>query len=286
MSSPASFTTAETLTIHAANGVDYAYRTLGPRDGDAPLVLLQHFRGNLDNWDPALVDALAAGRQVVAFDNAGVGATTGTTPDTVEQMASDALAFIGALGLATVDLFGFSLGGFIAQHLAMTEQQLVRRIVLAGTGPKGAPAMARWSDEVVGHLVDTDAPTGADILAVFYAPTEESQAAGRASLGRIFTRVEGRDTDVRPETKNSQYYGAVLKWGKPDWSAVQALTTIEQPTLILQGDDDLMIPTSASHLMAGLIPNSRIRIFPNSSHGSIFQYAPETAAETLAFLAS
>jgi pimeloyl-ACP methyl ester carboxylesterase len=286
MSSPASFTTAETLAIHAANGMDYAYRTLGSSNGEAPLVLLQHFRGNLDNWDPALVDALAAGRQVIAFDNAGVGASTGKTPDTVEEMAADALAFIAALGLTKVDLLGFSLGGFIAQHLALTEPQLVRRIVLAGTGPKGAPGMARWSEEVVGHLVDNDAPGGADILAVFYAPTEESQMAGGASLGRIFTRAEGRDSDVSLETKNSQYYGAVVNWGKPDWEAVQALTRIQQPTLILQGDDDVMIPTSASHLMAGLIPNARLTIFQNASHGSIYQYAAEAAAETLAFLAA
>ncbi len=284
MSSPASITTAQTLTIRAANGVDYAYRTLGSPNGGVPLVLLQHFRGNMDNWDPALVDALAADRQVVVFDNAGVGATTGKAPDTVEEMASDAVAFFAALGLEQVDLFGFSLGGFVAQHLALTEPQLVRRIVLAGTGPKGAPGMARWSEDVVRYLVDNDAPGGADILAVFYAPTEESQTAGGASLGRIFTRAEGRDTNVSLETKNSQYYGAVLNWGKPDWDAVRSLTSIQQPTLILQGDNDVMIPTSASHLMAGLIPNARIRIFPNASHGSIFQYAPEAAAETLAFL--
>ena len=286
MPSSTSYTTTETSTVRAADGVDFAYRSIGPASGGVPLILLQHFRGNLDNWDPALVDALAEERQVIAFDNRGVGASSGSTPTTVEDMASDAASFIAALGFEQVDLFGFSLGGFIAQHLALTEPQLVRRLVLAGTGPQGAPGMERWSEDVENHLVTKDAPGASDILAVFYASTPESQAAGGEALGRIFGRTVDRDVEVSLGARDSQYHGAVLGWGKPDWAAVQALTQIVQPTLILQGDDDLMIPTSASHLMAGLIPNSRIRIFPNSSHGSIFQFAPEAAAETTAFLAA
>ncbi|WP_159618656.1 alpha/beta fold hydrolase [Arthrobacter zhaoguopingii] len=286
MSSNSSITTATTLTVHAENDVTYAYRILGSPRGEVPLILLQHFRGNMDYWDPALVDALAREREVVVFDNTGVASSTGTTPDSVEKMAEDTTAFLSALGLAKVDLFGFSLGGFIAQHLALTNPGLVRRIVLAGTGPKGAPGMASWSEDVVAHLVTPDVPSAEGILAVFYAPTGESQTAGTASLGRIFSRTEGRDSDVSIETKNSQYHGAVLAWGRPDWQAVQSLTRIQQPTLILQGDNDLMIPTPASHLMAGLIPDARIRIFPNASHGAIYQYAAEAAAETLSFLAA
>ncbi|MDQ0921509.1 pimeloyl-ACP methyl ester carboxylesterase [Pseudarthrobacter sp. W1I19] len=286
MTSNSSITTAKTLIVHAENDVTYAYRILGASKGEVPLVLLQHFRGNLDNWDPALVDALAREREVIVFNNTGVASSTGTIPDTVETMSDDAAAFLTALGLAKVDLFGFSLGGFIAQHLALTKPEIVRRLILAGTGPKGGPGMAHWSEDVVSHLVTPDAPGAEDILAVFYAPTGESQMAGGAALGRIFTRSEGRDIDVSTGTKDSQYYGAVLSWGRPDWDAVQALTRIQQPTLILQGDNDVMIPTAASHLMAGLIPGARIRIFPNASHGSIFQYAPEAAAETLSFLAS
>jgi pimeloyl-ACP methyl ester carboxylesterase len=286
MTTHSSITTAETLTIDAANGVRYAYRIIGTSTGEVPLILLQHFRGNLDNWDPALVDALAREREVIVFDNTGVASSTGSTPGTVEEMAADAAVFISSLGLTRVDLFGFSLGGFVAQHLALTSPLLVRRLVLAGTGPKGAPGMARWSEHVVSHLVTPDAPGAEDILAVFYAPTGESQLAGGASLMRIFSRGEGRDNDVSTVTKDNQYYGAVLAWGQPDWDAVQALTKIRQPTLILQGDNDLMIPTAASHLMAGLIPNARIKIFPNASHGSIFQYAPDAAAETLSFLAA
>ncbi|MDQ0867524.1 alpha/beta fold hydrolase [Arthrobacter globiformis] len=286
MSSNSSIITANTLTIQAENDVTYAYRILGASRGEVPLVLLQHFRGNLDNWDPALVDALAHEREVIMFDNTGVASSSGTTPDTVEKMADDAAAFLNALGLGKVDLFGFSLGGFVAQHLALTYPGLVRRLVLAGTGPKGAPGMARWSEDVVAHLVTPEAPGAEDILAVFYAPTVESQRAGGAALGRIFTRSEGRDIGVSTETKDSQYHGAVLAWGQLDWDAVHTLTSIRQPTLILQGDNDLMIPTAASYLMAGLLPDARIRIFPNASHGSIFQYAPEAAAETLSFLAA
>jgi len=201
--------------------------------------LLQHFRGNIDNWDPALIDGLAAERDVIAFDNTGVGGTTGTVPDTVEQMADDAVAFLGALHLPQVDLFGFSLGGFVAQAIALAYPTRVRKLVLASTGPKGAPGMDSWPDDVV----TSDAPGPEQVLDVFYAHTPTSQEAGGASLGRIFNRQEGRDAEVSPEARKTQYYDAVLSWGVPDWSAVAKLTDITQPTLIFQGDNDAMIPT-------------------------------------------
>lgn len=267
--------------IAASNSVTYAYKRLGTTTG-TPVVFLQHFRGNVDNWDPQLIDAIAAERDVILFDNAGIGGTDGTTPNTVSAMAEDAVAFIDALGLTGIDLFGYSLGGFVAQEIALSRPALVHRLILAGTGPKGAPGMERWSEDVVNAVVvDETGPAG--VLYVFYAPTETSQAAGQASLGRIYGWQDGRDEQPSLEAKNAQYT-AVLDWGIQDWSAVQRLRSITQPTLILQGDDDIMIPTKASHTMAGLIPNARIRIFPNASHGSIFQYADEAAAETIAFL--
>ncbi|WP_456823752.1 alpha/beta fold hydrolase [Cellulomonas sp. P5_E12] len=267
--------------IAATNGVTYAFKRLGTTTG-TPVVFLQHFRGNIDNWDPQLIDAIAAERDVILFDNAGIGGTDGTTPNTVGAMAEDAVAFIDALGLTGIDLFGYSLGGFVAQEIALSRPALVNRLILAGTGPKGAPGMERWSEDVVNAVVvDETGPAG--VLYVFYAPTETSQAAGRASLGRIYGWQDGRDEQPSLEAKNAQY-SAVLDWGMQDWAAVQRLRSITQPTLILQGDDDIMIPTKASHTMAGLIPNARIRIFPNASHGSIFQYADEAAAETIAFL--
>ena len=284
MTNTIDFTASELLRVEAANGVTYAYRRLGRVGAGVPLVFLQHFRGDIDSWDPALVDAIAAERDVILVDNVGIGATSGSVPTTVQQMAEDAIAFIEALGLTQVDLFGFSLGGFVAQEIALSRPQLVRRLILAGTGPQGAPGMERWAKDVTDALVDRDQPGGAEVLYVFYAHTPSSQGAGQASLGRIFQRQEGRDAGVTLAAKDAQYE-AVLAWGKPNGDVVRRLGNIAQPTLILQGDDDIMIPTKASHTLAGLIPNARITVFPDASHGSIFQYAAEAAAETNSFLA-
>jgi pimeloyl-ACP methyl ester carboxylesterase len=268
-------------SVEATNGVTYAYRRFGTGTG-VPLVFLQHFRGNIDNWDPKLVDQIAAERDVILFDNTGVGGTGGSTPDTVEQMADDAVAFILSLDLAEVDLFGFSLGGFVAQAIALSHSDLVRRLILAGTGPKGAPGMERWGTDVEDAVVaDETGPSG--VLYVFYANTDPSQQAGQESLGRIYGWQDGRDEQPSLETKNAQYR-AVLNWGVRDWDAVVSLTEVRQPTLVMQGDNDIMIPTKASHLLAGLIPNATIRIYPDASHGSIFQHADQAAHDTLRFL--
>jgi pimeloyl-ACP methyl ester carboxylesterase len=285
MSIPTGLATADLLHIEAANGVTYAYRRFGNPGHGVPLVFLQHFRGNIDNWDPALIDAIAAEREVILFDNVGVGGTTGSTPDSVEAMAWGTVAFLEALGLGRVDLFGFSLGGFVAQEVALSRPELVRRLVLAGTGPKGAPGMQEWPDDVVKHVVEPDAPGPEDVLYVFYTPTPTSQAAGQASLARIFARQQGRDAETSLAAKNTQYHQAVISWGVQDWEALKRLATLAQPTLILQGDSDIMIPPKASHTMAGLIPDAQIKIYPDASHGSIFQYAEEAAADTLTFLA-
>jgi len=276
----------ETELQHArgANGVSYAYRRLGRMSQGVPLLFLQHFRGDIDNWDPALVDAVAAERDVILFDNVGIGASSGAAPSTVEDMAQGAIAFIEALGLAQVDLFGFSLGGFVAQAVALSRPAFVRRLILAGTGPQGAPGMGAWSEDVAERLVIKEQPGGEDVLYVFYAPTPSSQVAGQASLGRIFQRQEGRDRGVTLEAKDAQYR-AIVAWGEPDGQFGQRLARIAQPTLILQGDDDIMIPTSASHRLAEFIPDARITIFPDASHGSIFQYAGEAASAAIAFLA-
>ena len=283
MTATTNLATAELLRVTAPNGIDYAYRRFGNTAAGTPVVFLQHFRGNIDNWDPALIDAIAADREVILFDNVGVGATTGTTPSSVANMAHDAVEFIEHLELTHVDLFGFSLGGFVAQEIALSHAPLVRRLVLAGTGPQGAPGMEQWPQDVVDALVTADVVSPEGYLHVFYAPTTSSQAAGKASLGRIYWRQDDRDENPSLASKTAQYE-AVRSWGAPDWTALQRLTHISHPTLILQGDDDIMIPTSASHLMAGLIPNSRIVIYPNASHGAIFQHADAVARDTLAFL--
>jgi pimeloyl-ACP methyl ester carboxylesterase len=283
MTAPTSLIDAGLLHAEAPNGITYAYRRFGNAAAGVPVVFLQHFRGNIDNWDPALVDAVAADREVILFDNVGVGATSGITPGTVEEMARDAVVFLDVLGLGQVDLFGFSLGGFVAQEIALTRPSLVRRLILAGTGPKGAPGMREWSPDVVKSVVSEEDVTPGGYVYVFYAHTDSSRAAGQASLGRIFQRQEGRDEGPSLESKNAQYQ-AVLAWGVQDWASVGRLREISQPTLILQGDDDIMIPTSASHTMAGLIPNAKVTIYPDASHGSIFQYAADAAKETVAFL--
>jgi pimeloyl-ACP methyl ester carboxylesterase len=178
--------------VGAANGISYAYRDTGGHDGAVPVVLLQHFRGNLDSWDPALVDALARSRRVITFDNAGVGGSTGTTPDTIEQMARDAIAFVTALGVGQVDLLGFSIGSFVAQEIALRRPALVRRLVLASSAPQGAAGMHGWTPAVIG-AVGTPQTSQEEYLGVFFAASEASQQAGKEALGRMYARKEDRD---------------------------------------------------------------------------------------------
>lgn len=264
-----------------ADGVRYAYRRLGP-EGGVPLVMLQHFTGNLDNWDPALVDALAAEREVVLVDYPGVASSTGTPATTIAQMAQQMISFTLALGLEQIDLLGFSIGGFVAQDMALVRPRLIRRLILVGTGPKGAPGMHGWRNDIETHA-RAAAPTGEDLLYIFFAHTETSQAKGVEFLGRFLARSEDRDVPSSLASRDAQY-DAVLEWGIPDHGALQRLTGIQCPTLILQGDNDLMIPTRASHLMAGLIPDAQIRIYPDAAHASLFQYPTEAAKDVNEFL--
>ncbi|MEU2339652.1 alpha/beta hydrolase [Streptomyces sp. NPDC013172] len=273
--------TAPTQFVEA-DGVRYAYRRLGP-SGTVPLVMLQHFTGNLDNWDPALVDALAAEREVILVDYPGVASSTGTPATTVAVMAQQMITFTTALGLERIDLLGFSLGGFVAQDMALVRPRLIRRLVLAGTGPKGAPGMHGWRKDIETHA-RAEAPTGEDLLYIFFAHTDTSQAKGMEFLGRFMARTEDRDVPSSLASRDAQY-DAVLEWGIPDHSALQRLTGIQCPTLIVQGDDDLMIPTKVSHLMAGLIPDARIHIYPDAAHASLFQYPAEAAKDVNEFLA-
>lgn len=272
---------AETQTIDAANGVTYAYRRLGAQGG-RPLVLLQHFRGNLENWDPELIDALAESRDVITFDNTGVAATSGSTPSTFHQMADDAIAFVDALGLTKIDLLGFSIGSFVAQEIALTRASLVEKIVLASTAPQGAPGMHGWAADIIGAIGEpVTGPEG--YLHAFFTGSAESRAAGQQVLGRIYTRTEGRDADTTWATRNAQY-DAVLKWGTPNFGLLQRLAAIEQPVFIANGDDDRMILPWYSHLTASLIPNASVKLYPDSAHGFLFQHAREFADDVRKFL--
>ena len=273
-----------TSTAEGSNGIAYAYRRLGPRGG-RPLVLLQHFRGNLDNWDPDLVDALAASRDVIAFDNVGVAATTGETPTTFAQMADDAIVFIEALGLDRIDLLGFSIGSFIAQEVALARPGLVARLILASTAPQGAPGMHGWAPDIIQAIGEptTDAE---GYLHGFFTDSAASRAAGSQVAARIFAgRTEGRDAPTSWRTRNAQY-DAVMKWGTPNFGLLQRLAAIEQPVFVANGDDDRMILPWYSHLTAALIPDAAVKLYPDSAHGFLYQHAQEFAADVHKFLDS
>ena len=269
--------------VSAANGIDYAYRDTGPgASGGLPLVLLQHFRGNLDNWDPALIDALASTRRVIAFDNTAVGGSAGATPGTVEQMARDAIAFLAAMDLGQVDLLGFSIGSFVAQEITLIRPALVRRLILASSAPQGAAGMHGWAPEVIGAVGKPE--TGPeDYLQVFFARSSSSQKAGQEVLGRIYARTQDRDKPTTWATREAQY-DAVCAWGIPDHSLLQRLSGIDRPVFVANGDSDPMILPHYSYLIAGLIPQATVKIYPDSAHGFLFQHHAEFAADVEAFL--
>ena len=272
-----------TNLVSAGNGIDYAYRDTGGA-GAAPLVLLQHFRGNLDNWDPALIDALASVRRVITFDNAGVGRSSGTTPDTFEQMARDAIAFVAAMGLSQVDLLGFSIGSLVAQQVALVRPSIVRRLVLASAAPQGAAGMHGWAPEVIG-AVGTPRTSPEEYLSVFFTQSAASRQAGREALGRMAARTHDRDQVTTWPTREAQY-DAVCTWGIPDHPLLQRLAAIEMPVFVANGDSDPMMLPHYSYLLAGLIPHAQVTIYPDAAHGFLFQHHAQFAADVEAFLAA
>jgi pimeloyl-ACP methyl ester carboxylesterase len=277
-----SYSELPTSVTRAANGVDYAYRDSGGHPEEPPLVLLQHFRGNLDYWDPALIDALASSRRVITFDNAGIGSSTGEPADTAEQMARDAVDFITTVGLSRIDLLGFSIGSFVAQEIALRRPALVRRLVLASSAPKGAPGMHGWAPDVIGAVGASEVSPEA-YLNVFFTGTD-SQQAGKETLGRIFgARTEDRDEQADWATREAQY-NAVCSWGIPDHAALERLAAIEMPVFVANGDSDPMILPRYSLLLAGLIPQARLKIYPDAAHGFLFQHHAEFAVDITKFL--
>jgi pimeloyl-ACP methyl ester carboxylesterase len=268
--------------VSAANGIDFAYRDTGGGDGAAPLVLLQHFRGNLDSWDPALVDALARSRRVITVDYVGVGGSSGPTADTIEQTARDTIAFATALDLGQVDLLGFSIGSFVAQEIALRRPALVRRLILASSAPKGAAGMHGWAPAVIG-AVGTPQTSPEEYLGVFFAASEASQQAGKEALGRMYARTSDRDEATNWATREAQY-DAVCAWGIPDHAALERVSAIEMPVFVANGDTDPMILPRYSYLLAGLIPQARLKIYPDAAHGFLFQHHAEFAADVTKFL--
>jgi pimeloyl-ACP methyl ester carboxylesterase len=278
VTAPRSHNTAETQFVEAA-GIEFAHRRFG-RPAGVPLVMLQHFRGNLDNWDPALTDALAAEREIILVDYPGVGSSTGEPNGTIADTARRMIAFVDGLGLERIDLLGFSIGGFVAQEIALVRPTLVRRLILAATGRKGAPSMHGWRDDIAAAARGESRPE--NLLYIMFAHTDTSQAKGREFLGRFIERQD-RDAPTNDAARDA-HYDAIVQWGVPDHGALQRLTGIQNPTLVIQGDNDLMIPTKLSHLLAGLIPDARIRIYPDAAHGFLFQHPTEVAADVNEFL--
>jgi pimeloyl-ACP methyl ester carboxylesterase len=268
--------TSHTIT---AGGVTYAYRELGPKGG-IPVVFFVHLAANLDNWDPRIIDPIAREHHVIAFDNRGVGASSGRVPDSVEAMADDAYTFIRALGFEKVDIFSFSLGGFVAQALVAKHPELVRKLILTGTGPAGG----RDIDKVAGI-------TYLDILRaaltrqdpkefLFFNRNATGKPAARAFVNRLKERTVDRDVQVSVKTLQTQLM-AIKRWGR---SAPADLSTITQPTLIANGDNDRMVPSVLSEDMHRRIPGSELVIYPDSGHGGIFQFHAKFAPVAVEFL--
>jgi|SRR5882672_4496616 len=278
-------------TLHAttptrfveAGGIRFGFRRFGNEEG-IPLVFLQHFTGTMDNWDPILTNRLAETRPVVLFDNAGIGRSTGTTPTTVAAMARDATGFIRTLGAPMVDLFGFSVGGFVAQEIAVQASDLVRCMVLAGTGPQGGEGMAQFSPKVFEILAREGATVEERLLELFFSPTEASQAAGRAWLGRIATRQADREPPS-PENVAAAQLQAIQAWGKGQGDRRVYLQRIKQPVLVMNGKDDIMVPTINSFILQQELPNAQLILYPDSGHAAVFQYPDVVGDETNHFLA-
>ncbi|MEU2228096.1 alpha/beta hydrolase [Streptomyces sp. NPDC018347] len=267
--------------IEAANGVRYAYRRCGP-SGAPSLVLLSHFRGTLDSWDPALVDALAVERDVIAFDSAGVGLSTGRVCRTARDLADDTSVFLEALDVRRPDLLGYSMGGFVAQELALSRPHSVRRLVLAATAPRGAPGIHGYPDDVLAHA-EAESLGIQDYLYTFFNHTETSQRSGLEFVGRYIEREHDRDAPV-PAAVRAAQYEAVVEWGVPDQGALERLAAIDHPVFVAGGGNDLVVPPSAFHLLGGALPNAKVKVYPDSGHGFLFQHHRQFTDDVLAFL--
>lgn len=265
-----------------AAGTQYAYRTMGQTEG-TPLVLFVHFRGTIENWDPQLLTPLASSRPVILFDNKGVGETNGETPDSVSEMAQDAIAFIQALGHEQVDVLGFSIGGMVAQEVAIKAPHLVRKMILAGTSPEAGVNPSPEIFERMNRHGGTEEDGINDFMFFFYGPTETSRAAGMASLERIFSQKQFNSSD---QVKAAQMQ-SVAKWAqqKPE-EDYEWLRTIEHPVLVTNGIEDVMVPTKNSYILAEKMPNAQLIIYPDSGHGHLFQFPELFAAHVNLFLDS
>lgn len=278
---PVTWETVPTQSVSAGD-VTFSYRELGQQNGGTPVVLLAHLAAVLDNWDPRVVDGLAAKHHVVTFDNRGVGSSTGNPANTIEQMADDAVRFIKAKGFRQVDLFGFSMGGMIAQEIVLKEPQLVRRMILAGTGPAGGEGISTVARVANYDLIRATLTSQDPKQYLFFTRTPTGIEAGKAFLKRLQERADNRDDEIAIWAYVSQLQ-ALSAWGqKPPAD----LSRVRQPVLVANGDDDRMVPTRNSYDLAKRLPNAQLVIYPDAGHGGIFQYHEDFVPKALAFLAN
>ena len=275
--------TAPTQFLQAANET-YAYRRFG--GGEAPpLVCLQHFTGTLDNWDPAVTDVLACGREVILFDNAGIGRSTGKVPETIQGMAAHALAFLDGFGITRVDLLGFSLGGMVAQEVALARPSLVRKMLLVGTGPEGGEDIMRMESPVLKEIFNSSLPGPQRLAKLFFAPSPSSQVAGEAFIFRLSLRKEDRDSVSGTEVAKAQL-ASFRAWEAFTGERFAKLRKIAQPCLVVSGVFDIMIPVKNSYMLSQNLPNAVLLTYPDSGHGSLFQFHDSFTRQAAAFLAS
>jgi pimeloyl-ACP methyl ester carboxylesterase len=275
---------APTHTL-SAGGVEFAYRQLGPNrqlgpSRGVPVVFLTHLAAVLDNWDPRVVDGIAARHRVITFDNRGVGASSGSTPKTIEEMASDAVTFIRALGFDQVDLFGFSMGGMIAQVIAQEESRLVRKMILAGTGPAGGAGIDKvtrisYLDTARGLLTRRDPKEF-----LFFTRTPNGRRAGKEFLARLEERTRDRDKAISVGSFRAQLK-AIHLWGQ---QKPADLVRIHQPVLVMNGESDKMVPSKNTVDLDRRLPNSQLVLYPDAGHGGVFQFHGDFVKRALEFL--
>jgi pimeloyl-ACP methyl ester carboxylesterase len=273
--------TAPTRFVEA-NGIRFAYRRFG-KSGGVPLVFNQHFTGTMDHWDPAVTDGLAKQREVILFNNAGVSSSSGQVPTTCQGMGANAIAFIGALGLTKVDVLGFSIGGFVGQEITLQAPDLVRRLVLVGTGPRSGEGIATFTPEAQEIFGATYDEPDHLWLRVHFTRSEKSLAAGREFLKRFRLRAENRDPEVNENVAPAQIE-AISKWGAPQEKPFEYLKSIHQPTLVINGSHDVIIYTVNSLILQRNLPNAQLILYPDSNHGSQYQYPALFVADVTRFL--